>query len=68
MKSFSLFRESKGVSSRSDSKYTLVRSRDNIIIALAAGTSTGSIYTRFHNKVGLFHAIVAPVVDEIRSW
>ncbi|MBU3074765.1 ABC transporter transmembrane domain-containing protein [Clostridium estertheticum] len=37
-------------------------------IALAAGTSTGSIYTRFHNKVGLFHAIVDPVVDELRSW
>ncbi|MBU3173915.1 TetR/AcrR family transcriptional regulator [Clostridium estertheticum] len=37
-------------------------------IALAAGTSTGSIYTRFHNKVGLFHARVDPVVDELRSW
>jgi len=37
-------------------------------IALAAGTSTGSIYTRFHNKEGLFHAIVAPVVDDLRSW
>lgn len=37
-------------------------------IALAAGTSTGSIYTRFHNKEGLFHAIVAPVVEGLRNW
>lgn len=37
-------------------------------IALAAGTSTGSIYTRFHNKEGLFHAIVFPVAEELRSW
>ena len=37
-------------------------------IAQEAGTSTGSIYTRFHNKEGLFHAIVYPVVDELRSW
>ena len=37
-------------------------------IAVAAGTSTGSIYTRFHNKEGLFHAIVAPVLDELSSW
>ena len=37
-------------------------------IAQEAGTSTGSIYTRFHNKEGLFHAIVFPVVDELKSW
>jgi len=37
-------------------------------IALDAGTSTGSIYTRFHNKEGLFHAIVVPVAEELRNW
>lgn len=37
-------------------------------IALAAGTSTGSIYTRFQNKEGLFHAVVAPVADQLESW
>ncbi len=37
-------------------------------IAQEAGTSTGSIYTRFHNKEGLFHAIVFPVVEELRNW
>ncbi|MGN6715611.1 TetR/AcrR family transcriptional regulator [Anaerocolumna jejuensis] len=37
-------------------------------IAQEAGTSTGSIYTRFHNKEGLFHAIVSPVVEEIKNW
>lgn len=37
-------------------------------IALEAGTSTGSIYTRFHNKEGMFHAIVAPVAEELKSW
>lgn len=37
-------------------------------IALAADTSTGSIYTRFQNKEGLFHAIVSPVVEEVKSW
>lgn len=37
-------------------------------IAQDAGTSTGSIYTRFHNKEGLFHAIVYPVVEEVKSW
>lgn len=38
------------------------------IIAQQAGTSTGSIYTRFRNKEGLFHAIVNPVVNEIKEW
>lgn len=37
-------------------------------IAQEAGTSTGSIYTRFCNKEGLFHAIVNPVVDELKEW
>jgi len=37
-------------------------------IALAAGTSTGSIYTRFQNKEGLFHAIVSPVAEEVKGW
>ena len=38
------------------------------VIAQEAGTSTGSIYTRFHNKEGLFHAIVFPVVEELKNW
>ena len=33
-------------------------------IAQEAGTSTGSIYTRFGDKEGLFRAIVEPVVDQ----
>ncbi|WP_313180533.1 TetR/AcrR family transcriptional regulator [Lacrimispora sp.] len=37
-------------------------------IAQEAGTSTGSIYTRFHNKEGLFHAMVYPVVVELKAW
>lgn len=36
------------------------------IIAKNAGTSTGSIYTRFHNKEGLFDAIVSPVVEKFK--
>ena len=36
-------------------------------IAQEAGTSTGSIYTRFGDKEGLFSAIVAPVVTEMRN-
>ena len=36
-------------------------------IAQEAGTSTGSIYTRFGDKEGLFQAIVEPVVDEFRT-
>nr|WP_308628786.1 TetR/AcrR family transcriptional regulator [uncultured Eisenbergiella sp.] len=35
-------------------------------IAAQAGTSTGSIYTRFGDKEGLFAAIVEPVLDEFR--
>ena len=37
------------------------------IIAQEAGTSTSSIYTRFRDKEGLFSAIVAPVVTEMRN-
>ncbi len=37
-------------------------------IAQEAGTSTGSIYTRFHSKEGLFHAMVNPVVEELKAW
>ena len=33
------------------------------VIAQRAGTSTGSIYTRFKDKEGLFEALVQPVVD-----
>ena len=36
-------------------------------IAQEADTSTGSIYTRFGDKEGLFRAIVEPVVDEFRA-
>jgi AcrR family transcriptional regulator len=36
-------------------------------IAQEAGTSTGSIYTRFGDKEGLFQAIVEPVVDQFKA-
>lgn len=36
-------------------------------IANAAKTSTGSIYTRFGDKEGLFRAIVEPAVDELKQ-
>lgn len=36
-------------------------------IAQNAGTSTGSIYTRFGDKEGLFEAIVAPVADKMKE-
>lgn len=36
------------------------------VIAANAGTSTGSIYTRFKDKEGLFQAIVEPVVEEMQ--
>lgn len=38
------------------------------VIAKNASTSTGSIYTRFQDKEGLFLAIVSPVVKELTSW
>ena len=37
------------------------------VIAANAGTSTGSIYTRFKDKEGLFREIVEPVVEEFRQ-
>jgi len=37
-------------------------------IAQNAETSTGSIYTRFSDKAGLFEALVLPVVDELKCW
>ncbi|MFQ7399934.1 MAG: TetR/AcrR family transcriptional regulator [Neglectibacter sp.] len=36
-------------------------------IAQEADTSTGSIYTRFGDKEGLFRAIAEPVVDEFKA-
>jgi len=37
-------------------------------IAGKADTSTGSIYTRFKDKEGIFRAIVKPVVDDLLEW
>ncbi len=37
-------------------------------IAQNAGTSTGSIYTRFIDKEGLFDAVVEPAVSALREW
>ena len=36
-------------------------------IAQEADTSTGSIYTRFGDKEGLFRAIAEPVVDQFKA-
>ena len=36
-------------------------------IAKAADTSTGSIYTRFGDKAGLFRALVEPAAGELKS-
>ena len=38
------------------------------VIAAKAETTTGSIYTRFKDKEGLFHALVDPTVDELLRW
>ena len=38
------------------------------VIAAKAGTTTGSIYTRFRDKEGLFHALVDPAADELIAW
>lgn len=38
------------------------------IIAKNAETSTSSIYTRFHDKEGLFDAIVYPVINEFQKY
>lgn len=37
-------------------------------IAKKAGTATGSIYTRFGDKAGIFHALVWPIVQEFEQW
>lgn len=37
-------------------------------IAQNAGTSTGSIYTRFGDKHGLFDALVAEVAQALKDW
>ena len=38
------------------------------VIAAKADTTTGSIYTRFHDKEGLFHALVDATIDELILW
>lgn len=37
-------------------------------IAQNADSSTGSIYTRFGDKSGLFNALVAPAVEGLKEW
>lgn len=38
------------------------------VIAAKADTTTGSIYTRFQDKAGLFHALVDDTVEELLAW
>ena len=38
------------------------------VIAAKAGTTTGSIYTRFRDKEGLFHALVDSTVEALIRW
>ena len=38
------------------------------VIAAKADTTTGSIYTRFRDKEGLFHALVDATVNELMQW
>ncbi|MDO5300150.1 MAG: TetR/AcrR family transcriptional regulator [Clostridia bacterium] len=38
------------------------------VIAAKAGTSPCSIYTRFRDKEGLFHALVGEVVEDFLEW
>ena len=38
------------------------------VIADNAGTSTGSIYRRFSDKAELFHALIFPVVEQLKQW
>ena len=38
------------------------------VIAAKAETTTGSIYTRFKDKEGLFHALVDSTVEELIAW
>lgn len=38
------------------------------VIAAKADTTTGSIYTRFKDKEGLFHALVDDTIEEVVAW
>lgn len=38
------------------------------VIAARAETTTGSIYTRFRDKEGLFHALVDPTIEALIQW
>lgn len=38
------------------------------VISAKADTTTGSIYTRFGDKEGLFHALVDDTVSELLAW
>ena len=38
------------------------------VIAAKAETTTGSIYTRFHDKEGLFRALVEETVEPLITW
>lgn len=38
------------------------------IIAHNANTTTGSIYTRFSHKEGLFEAVVGAIAEEFKEW
>ena len=38
------------------------------VIAAKADTTTGSIYTRFRDKEGLFHALVDSTIDALILW
>ena len=38
------------------------------VISAKADTTTGSIYTRFGDKEGLFHALVDETIDELILW
>ena len=38
------------------------------VIAAKAETTTGSIYTRFGDKEGLFHALVDSTIDALILW
>ena len=38
------------------------------VIAAKAETTTGSIYTRFRDKEGLFHALVDTTIDQLILW
>ena len=38
------------------------------VIAAKADTTTGSIYSRFQDKEGLFHALVDDTVEQLLTW